>query len=102
MGIPTDEQETTIGYERTGKYLFIYTSDSTQMTLLDKKVSNYPESWQLIEVIKDQSGNVVAKKYRASKNLLTLRNEKSKRSGNPNAGEALKRWRESQKEQRGI
>ena len=97
MSISVDEQETSIGYMRSGEYMYIYTSDSTQMTLLDKKVKNYPESWSIKEVLKDRDGNIVGKRYVANKKLLTFRNEKSHRTGNPNAGEGLKRWREERK-----
>lgn len=99
MSISVDEQETSIGYLRSENCMFIYTSDSTQMTILDKKVANYPESWSTIEIIKDKDGNIVGKKYKANKKLLTFRNEKSHRTGNPNAGEGLKKWRENRKKE---
>lgn len=36
MSIPTNEQETVVQYGRNGETMTIYTSDSTQMTRLDK------------------------------------------------------------------
>lgn len=100
MSIPMDEQETSIQYDRTGKYMYVYTSDSTQMTILDKKVENHPDTWMLTEEIKDKSGNIVGKKYKADKKMLTFRNEKGHRTGNSNAGEGLKKWREEQKKKK--
>lgn len=99
MSISVDEQETSINYLRSEKSMIIYTSDSTQMTSLDKKVKNHPDTWSIINVIKDQKGDVVAKEYKAPKQMLTFRNEKSHRTGNPNAGEGLRKWRENKKKE---
>jgi predicted double-glycine peptidase len=100
MSITVDEQETSISYLRSENSMIIYTSDSTQMTLLDKKVKNYPGTWSILNVIKDQKGDVVAKEYKAPKQMLTFRNEKSHRTGNPNAGEGLRKWRENRKKEK--
>lgn len=100
MPIPADEQETVVNYSRSDKYMSVYTSDSTQMTKLDKKVKNYPDTWSINEIIKDKDGNVVGKIYSAPKKMLSFRNEKNKsdgRVGNPNGTEALKKWREEQR-----
>ena len=97
MPIPVNEQETTIQFDRDGSHAYIYTSDTTVMTKLDKKIKNYKDTWMLIDEIKDRDGNIVGKKYLAPKALISFRNEKTKRAPNPNAGEALKRWREAKK-----
>ena len=36
MGIPTSEQETVVQYDRNGETMTVYTTDSTQITRLDK------------------------------------------------------------------
>ena len=53
MSIPINEQETSIQFDRADDRMTVYTSDSTQMTKLDKKVKNYPGTWSLKEEIKD-------------------------------------------------
>ena len=99
MSIPVTEQETVVNFLRSEDYMIIYTSDSTQMTKLDRKVKEHPDTWKLIETIRDRDKNIVGKKYKAPKKLFSWRNETSKRSGsnNPNAGEALRKYREQKK-----
>lgn len=41
MNIPTSEQETVVQYDRNGETMTIYTSDTTQMTRLDKIYSRH-------------------------------------------------------------
>ncbi len=95
MSIPVNEQETLVNFMRSDDYMIVYTSDSTQMTKLDRKVKEYPDTWELIETIRDQENKIVAKKYKAPKKLFSLRNSvKTGKGGNPNAGEALRKWRE--------
>ena len=102
MPILVNEQETSIQFNRDGEYAYIYTSDSTCMTKLDKKVKEYSEYWTLVKNIKDQKGNVVAKEYKCPKRLISFRNEIGKRTSNANAMEALKEWRESKKRSEGM
>ena len=98
MSIILQEQETVVNFGRTDDYAIVYTSDSTQMTKLDKKVKENPNVWSVIEEIKDRYGNLVAKKYKVPKKLISFRSTISIRTGgNPHAGEALKKWREEQK-----
>lgn len=97
MSIPVNEQETTIQFSRDSTHAYIYTSDTTIMTKLDKKIKDHGDTWSLIDEIKDKDGKVIGKKYLTPKTMISFRNEKSKRSGNPNAGEALKRWREKKR-----
>ena len=99
MSIPTNEQETVINFSRSDETAVVYTSDATVMTKLDKKVKNHPNTWSVIEEIKDMNHQLVAKKYKVNKKMISFRNEKTTRPSNPNAGEALKRWREEKKNQ---
>lgn len=70
MNIPTSEQETVVQYDRNGETMTIYTSDSTQMTRLDKIYSRHKEH--------RQAGEVVAVEYVVSKRLLTYRAKRGK------------------------
>lgn len=100
--LAVEEQETVINFSRQDKDMSVYTSDKTMMTKLDKKVKNYPDTWSVVEIMKDRNGEIVGKRYTALKKLCSLRNEQNKQgektAGNPNAAEALKKWRESQKQ----
>ena len=57
------EQETTIQFSRDSTHAYIYTSDTTIMTKLDKKIKDHGGTWSLIDEIKDKDGKVVGKKY---------------------------------------
>lgn len=70
MSIPTNEQETVVQYDRNGETMTIYTSDSTQMTRLDKIYQRHKEH--------RQAGEVVAVEYVVSKKLLTYRARRGK------------------------
>ena len=47
MGVPLEEQETVIQFNRTDSHATIYTSDSTMITKLDHLCEDAPEftSW---------------------------------------------------------
>ena len=47
--VPVAEQETTIGYMRDEKCAYIYTSDSTQITRLDKLCNQENSPYSLLE-----------------------------------------------------
>jgi len=73
MGIPVNEQETTINFARDGKTASIYTSDSTVMTKLDKLAAQKDSSYRVVE-LHTLSGTVVAKTYECgSKRLISFR-----------------------------
>lgn len=55
MNIPTSEQETVVQYDRNGETMTIYTSDTTQMTRLDKIYSRHKEHRQAVEYVVDKS-----------------------------------------------
>lgn len=71
MNIPTSEQETVVQYDRNGETMTIYTSDTTQMTRLDKIYSRHKEH--------RQAGEVVAVEYVVDKSLLSYRSKRVKR-----------------------
>lgn len=71
MSVPMSEQETVVQYDRNGETMTIYTSDSTQMTRLDKIYSRHKEH--------KQGGEVVAVEYVVDKKLLSYRSKRFKR-----------------------
>ena len=62
MSIPTSEQETVVQYDRNGETMTVYTTDSTQITRLDKIYQRHKEH--------KQAGEVVAVEYVVDKKLL--------------------------------
>lgn len=71
MSVPMSEQKTFVQYNRNGETMTIYTSDTTQMTRLDKIYSRHKEH--------KQSGEVVAVEYVVDKKLLSYRSKRFKR-----------------------
>lgn len=71
MSIPMNEQETVVQYGRNGETMTIYTSDTTQMTRLDKIYSRHKEH--------KQGGEIVAVEYVVDKKLLSYRSKRFKR-----------------------
>jgi hypothetical protein len=67
-----EEQETHISWGRLDDKARIYTSDSTEMTRLDKLVKNNPDEWKFIEQTTHE-GDVVGKFYECPKRLVSLR-----------------------------
>ena len=97
MGVMIEEQETTISIYRDSDTAEIYTSDSTMMTKLDKRVRENPDSWKCVRVETMGGGaEVVAKWYECPKRLISFRSAIVHRE-NAGNGDALKRWREAQK-----
>lgn len=90
MSIPTNEQETVIQYDRNGETMTIYTSDSTQMTRLDKIYQRHKEH--------RQAGEVIAVEYVVDKGLLSYRSKRGKRVltdvEKARLTERLQAWRE--------
>lgn len=71
-GIPVDEQETVVQFDRSGEYMTIYTTDSTVMTKLDKCLES--GNYEVIEEHKLQgSSRVIGKTYKAKKKFLSFR-----------------------------
>ena len=76
MGVPVNEQETTIQFDRVGDKANIFTSDSTVMTKLDKLVEN-SDIWECSGEVKDMNGDLFGKEYRCPKNMISFRSKKS-------------------------
>ncbi len=76
-GIPVDEQETVVQFDRSGEYMTIYTTDSTVITKLEKCVEG--GEYEVIEEHKLANGRVVGKTYKAKKKMLSFRSKVVKR-----------------------
>lgn len=69
--VPIYEQETNVLYMRDEDFAIIYTSDSTQMTRLDKLCESSPSLYELIE----DTGR--GKRYKCNdKSLISFRSKK--------------------------
>lgn len=77
MGIPVSEQETTIQFSRDLDTAYIWTSDSTIMTKLDKLVET-SGCWK-IEDVGRVNGEVVSKEYSTLKRLISFRAKPTER-----------------------
>ena len=76
-GIPVNEQETTIQFDRDGDMARIWTSDTTVMTKLDKLVKT-SDLWECTDAVTEtDSLRVVAKEYRCPKRLVSFRSGKT-------------------------
>ena len=95
MHIPVDEQETTISFDRRDNTCYIYTSDSTMITKLDKLVKS--GSYKLSD-IQYLEGDVVSKMYTCPKKLISFRAKTVRREMTEEqkiaAAERLKKARE--------
>lgn len=75
-GIPTNEQETTIQFDRDGNKARIWTSDTTVMTKLDRLVKD-SDLWESTDIVTaDDIAFVIAKEYRCPKEMITFRSKK--------------------------
>ena len=72
MSIAIEEQETVINFRRDSKYADIWTSDTTVMTKLDRKVKDQ-EEWKCVSVEHLQDGTLAAKSYTCPKKLVSFR-----------------------------
>lgn len=72
MSIPTSEQETVICFGRNDTEVTVWTSDSTVMTKLDKKVNDQNSPWELSDETTTIDGDVT-KTYKAPKKLISFR-----------------------------
>lgn len=74
MSVSLSEQETIISYSRDEDFAYIWTSDSTVMTKLDRRVES--GDYEIFDVGKDMDGNLLSKEYRCPKNLISFRSKK--------------------------
>lgn len=92
--VSVSEQETNILYMRDQDYAEVYTSDSTQMTRLDKLCSQNPEVYSLVK----DTGR--GKTYRiADKSLISFRAKKRELTEEQRqaAGERMRQYQASRK-----
>lgn len=74
MALPVHEQETNIIFMRNSDMAVIYTSDSTTMTKLDKKVKSVNSEWKLKEIYRLQdTEEIIGKTYTCPKSLISFR-----------------------------
>lgn len=72
--LTTEEQETTITFDRVSKKLRLYTSDNTQITKMQKLINVSDSAWKLEKVVLDKDGEPTGYFFSAAdKKLLTLR-----------------------------
>lgn len=89
--VPTDEQETVISFGRNERAAYIYTSDQTVMTKLDKLVNT--SSYYSLAHVGKVDGSIVDKQYVVSdKSLICFRG--AKRTGQPMTEEQKQKMRE--------
>lgn len=92
--ISISEQETVVLYMRDEDFATIYTSDSTQMTRLDKLCVNSPDLYVLIE----DTG--IGKKYKChDKDLISFRKKKRELTDEQKeaAGERMRKYQTSKR-----
>lgn len=82
MSVNINEQETTISFSRMDRSVFVWTSDTTVMTKLDRLCKESPENYQCVSVgTAKLKGDTVDKEYRiADKSLICFRPRKLKRA----------------------
>lgn len=92
--VPIFEQETSVLYMRDEDFAMIYTSDTTQMTRLDKLCDNSPTLYEIIE----DTGR--GKRYRCNdKSLISFRSKKRELTEEQKikAGERMRKYQESKR-----
>lgn len=70
--VPTDEQETVIRFDRNSTVCYVYTTDSTVMTKLDKIHKRVKQDYV--------SGKPIAAYYEFDKRLLSFRSKVMKKN----------------------
>ena len=72
VGVPSDEQETSIVCERNGDKMTIWTSDNTMVTKLRGLMTKSPEEY-ILRSISTYDGQPVAYEVEAPKEFLSFR-----------------------------
>jgi len=99
-----EEQEVVINFGRNDEFVTAYVTDRTWMTKLDKRVSENPQQFSVIEehII---DGSLIGRTYKFPKKLITIRtkeilgrefSEEHKQA----LAEGLRKWREEQKQEK--
>ena len=80
MGVAVDEQETHINWSREEGCAYVYTSDRTTMTKLDRLCREHPENYKCTNVGRAMDdGTILTKEYSiADKTLVSFRGVKIK------------------------
>lgn len=78
MGIPVNEQETVINFQRSGQLASIYTTDSTMITKLNKCVEVNPVEWKVTKTHKIH-GEIVGYTYECPKKYASSFRKVTKR-----------------------
>ena len=92
--VPVNEQETNVLYMRDQSYASIYSSDSTQITRLDKLCKTNPDVYECIE------DNGISKRYICNdKSLISFRSKKREITDEQKklAGERMRKYHEDKK-----
>lgn len=79
VGIPADEQETTIVLSRTEDKMSIWTTDNTMVTKLRALMNKNPEDYKLVN-ISTCNDSPAAYEFEAPKKFLSLRSAELNRS----------------------
>lgn len=99
MSVAIEEQETVIQISRSDSIAYVWTSDKTMMTKLDKLCETSPGMYRVIET-GTSDGEIVNKRYRiTNKRMVSFRSAPSKRrmsqEQKDRAKESLQRYRNS-------
>lgn len=102
MSVSLSEQETIISYSRDEDFAYIWTSDSTIMTKLDKRVES--GDYEIFDIGKDMDGNLLSKEYRCPKNLISFRSKKKELTEEQKqaSGERMKEYWDMKRSQKQI
>lgn len=71
-----DEQETTIVFSRKENIAYVYSSDNTMLTKIQKLLNAPDSEWQLIKTSKDRDGNPTGYEFTVNKKMVSLRAKK--------------------------
>ena len=97
VGVPSDEQETSIVCERNSDKMTIWTSDNTMVTKLKGLMIKNPDAYKLIS-ISTCDGQPVAYEIEAPKKFLSFRSTNAPRTITEEqraaSSERMKRWNE--------
>ena len=71
-----EEQETTITYGRKDTLAYVYCSDNTVLTKIQKLLNTEGSEWKLIRIIKNQEGNPTGYEFTVPKKMISLKAKK--------------------------
>lgn len=71
-----DEQETTITFCRKENIAYVYSSDNTMLTKIQKLLNAPDSEWNLKQTFKDRDGNPTGYEFTVNKKMVSLRAKK--------------------------